>query len=231
VDNEKGEKIMKQKTDSEIRTQVLRELKWDARLGWAEISVTVTEGIVTLEGEVTSYAKRLAAQDAAHRVAGVLDVVNEVGVRPAGTFIRSDEDVARAVRTCLEWDALVPDERIKSTVSNGWVTLQGDVDTRIERDDAEQSVLRLQGVIGVTNQITIAPRAIDAKRLREQIEEALERRADREAERLRVEVVDDHVNLFGRIHSWQERRAVLGSIKNAPGVHEVHDYMRIDPNF
>lgn len=223
--------MQRMKTDNEIKQQVVRELKWDSRIGWARIGVEVMNGVVTLTGDVTSYAQKLAAQEAAHRISGVLDVANDVKVRPVGVFQRSDADIALAVRHVLEWDALVPDERIKSTVSDGWVTLEGDVDFWHQREDAERSILRLEGVIGVTNEITVAPKRIDPKELREEIEYALERRADREAERLRIEVNDGAVDLFGRVHSWQEKRAVIGSISHAPGVSAVRDHLRIDPYF
>lgn len=222
---------MNRKSDSEIKSQVMRELNWDSRIGWSQIGVEVMEGVVTLTGVVSSYAQKLAAQNAAHRITGVLDVANEVEVKPEGLFVRSDAEIALAVRHVLEWDALVPDERIKSTVSGGWVTLQGDVDFWQQREDAELSVLRLEGVIGVTNEITVAPKKVDADELREEIEYALERRADREAERLRIEVQDGAVDLFGRVHSWQEKRAVVGSISHAPGVSAIRDHLRIDPYF
>ena len=222
---------MNKKSDSEIKVQVLRELKWDSRLGWAEIGAEVSEGVVTLKGTVTNYAKKVAAQNAAHRVAGVLDVANDIEVRPEGEFVRSDRLLAHAVRHVLEWDAFVPYERIKSTVSDGWVTLEGDVDLWREREDAEKAVLRLQGVIGVINKIRMVPRKIDPEDLREQIEYALERRADREADRLRIEVNDGAVDVFGRVHSWQEKRAVLGSISHAPGVMAIRDHLRLDPYF
>ena len=222
---------MNKKSDSEIKNQVLRELKWDSRIGWARIGVEVMAGVVTLTGVVSSYAPKLAAQEAAHRINGVLDVANDVEVRPDGVFVRSDADIALAIRHVLEWDALVPDERIKTTVSDGWVTLEGDVDFWHQRQDAERTVLRLEGVIGVTNQITVAPKRIDPQELREEIESALERRADREAERLRIEVHDGAVDLFGRVHSWQEKRAVVGSISHTPGVAAIRDHLRIDPYF
>jgi osmotically-inducible protein OsmY len=222
---------MNRKSDSEIRTQVMRELKWDSRIDWADIGVEVREGVVTLNGVVTSYAKKLAAQEAAHRIAGVLDVANEVEVRPAGMIERTDEEIARAVRHALEWDALVPDERIQSTVSDGCVTLEGDVDRWREREDAERTVLRLEGVVGVVNQITVAPKPVDPKELRQEIEYALGRRAEREAERFRIDVHEGVVELFGRVHSWQEKRAVLGSISHAPGVSAVKDHLRVDPYF
>jgi osmotically-inducible protein OsmY len=222
---------MNRKSDSEIKQQVLRELKWDSRIAWSEIGVEVFEGVVTLTGAVNSYAKKQAAQEAAHRIDGVLDVANEIEVRPIGEFTRTDSDIALAVRHVLQWDALVPDERIQSTVSDGWVTLEGEVNVWRERQDAETSVLRLEGVVGVVNKITIVHSRVDAEELREEIEYALERRADREAGRLRIEVHDGEVDLFGRVHSWQEKRAVVGSISHAPGVSEIRDHLRIDPYF
>jgi osmotically-inducible protein OsmY len=221
----------RRKTDSEIKHQVLRELKWDSRIGWAQIGVEVRDGVVTLSGTVNSYAKKSAVQQAAHRVAGVLDVANEVVVRPVGVFARSDADIARAVRHTLEWDALVPDERIRSTVSGGSVTLEGDVDVWREREDAEKAVLKLAGVDGVINTIRIVPRVIDPEELREEIEDALDRRAEREADRLRIEVKDGAVELWGRVHSWREKRAVLGSIGHMPGVLGVKEHLRVDPYF
>jgi osmotically-inducible protein OsmY len=222
---------MNKKSDSEIKNQVLRELKWDSRIAWSTIGVEVINGVVKLSGVVSSYAQKLAAQDAAHRISGVLDVANDIEVKPAGTFVRTDAEIALAVRHVLLWDALVPDERIKSTVSDGWVTLEGDVDFWNQRQDAEQTVLRLEGVIGVTNQIKVAPKRVSPMELREEIECALEQRADREAERLRIEVHDGAVYLFGRVHSWQEKRAVIGSISHAPGVTAIRDHLRIDPYF
>lgn len=219
------------KTDKELKQQVLRELKWDSRIAWAQIGVAVNEGIVTLAGAVDTYAQKAAAQRAAHRVAGVLDVANEIDVMPSGTFVRTDEAIARAVRHTLEWDALVPDERLRSTVSEGWVTLEGKVDVWREREDAEQAVLQLAGVIGVINRITIVPRKLDPDEVRQEIEEALERRAEREADWLRIEVKDGSVELWGRVHSLQEKRAVLGSIGHLPGVSSVKEHLSVDPYF
>lgn len=222
---------MLRKTDARIKQEVLRELKWDSRVAWGEIEVEVTDGVITLTGTVPTYAKKRAAEQAAHRVAGVLDVADDIEVRVSDDMRRTDTDIAQAVRSALEWDVLVPDERIQSTVSGGWVTLGGDVTCLREREDAERAVLRLAGVVGVSNKIAVAPPKVNPEELKENIEEALERRAEREADRLRVEVGDGEVDLWGRVHSWQEKRAVLGSIMHAPGVRAVNDHLRIDPYF
>ncbi len=191
----------------------------------------MNDAVATLTGVVSSYAKKITAQEAAHRVAGILDVANDIEVKPVDRFARTDTEIASAVRNALEWDALVPNELIRSTVSDGRVNLEGGVDYWREREDAERAILRLAGVVGVINQVTIRKRPVDPKELREHIEYALERRADREAEHLRVDVHDGAVDLWGRVHSWQEKRAVIGSIGHAPGVTEVKDHLRIDPYF
>lgn len=62
------------------------------------------------------------------------------------------------------------------------------------------------------------------------IEEALERRAEREAKRINVEVVDSTVTLSGAVRSWAEKRAILGSVSHAPGVREVNEKLFVDPS-
>ncbi len=223
--------MLERRSDRDLKQRILRELKWDSRVSWASINVEVTDGIVTLVGTVPSYVQKIAAQDAAHRIAGVLDVANDIEVRPVDQFVRTDSEIAAAVRNALEWDALVPNELIQSTVSHGWVTLEGEVDYGRERTDAERAIRRLAGVVGVINKTTIRKQPVNEKQLREEVEFALERRADREAERLRIEVHDGAVDLWGRVHSWQEKRAVIGSIAHAPGVTQLRDHLRIDPYF
>ncbi len=220
---------MHAKTDKQLKQEILRELKWDSRVAWGGIKVDVQEGVVMLAGVVSTYAEKLAAQQAVHRVFGVLDVANEIAVAADHASRSTDTQIAHAVRAALEWDVLVPDEEIHTTVADGWVTLEGKVNNLRERDDVERAVLRLAGVFGVVNKITVRPPEVDAEKLHAKIEEALERRAAREAERLRVEVKGDEVNLWGCVHTWKEKRAVLGSIRHAPGVRRVHDHLRIDP--
>ncbi len=167
---------MNRKTDAQLQDEVLRELRWDTRIGGADIGIAVTDGVVTLTGTVTNYAKKVAAQNAAHRVNGVLDVANDIEVQLSDDESRTDTEIARAVRSVLEWDVLVPARNIESTVTNGWVTLGGSVNSLRERDDAERPVWRLAGVRGVYNQLTVSAPKVDADHLRADIEGALERR-------------------------------------------------------
>ena len=121
------------KRDLEIQQQVMQELRWDTRVEASNIGVEVTDGVVTLSGAVTTYPQKIAAQEAAHRVAGVLDVANDLQVHIGGGHSRTDADIAQAVRHALEWTVLVPADNVHTTVTNGWVTLEGSVTTWRQR--------------------------------------------------------------------------------------------------
>jgi osmotically-inducible protein OsmY len=217
------------KSDIEIQQDVLKELKWDPRVDPTEVGVQVSQGIVTLTGTIASYAKKVAAKEAAHRVVGVHDVANDLVVALPSTLERKDSDIARAVRNALEWDVLIPDERIHTTVSQGWVTLEGEVDRWSQRTDAERAIERLAGVKGVNNQITVRNTIKpDAGKLRTAIEEALDRQVHREVDRLGIRVQDGVVTLTGTVRSWAEKNAVHNSAWFAPGVRRVDDHVTID---
>lgn len=216
------------KTDEELKNAVVLELRWDNRVKETEIGVTVDKGVVTLTGAVNSYAKKLAAQEAAHQVAGVLDVANDIKVKPIGSAIRDDADIAKAVRQALEWDIWVRDENITTSVSDGWVTLEGRVETLAEKEDAERAVNKLVGVRGVTNYINVAP-TITSANMKDLIQGALERRADHEANRIEVTVQNGVVSLKGKVRTFGEKRAIIGAVSHAPGVKSVKDHLMISP--
>jgi osmotically-inducible protein OsmY len=217
------------KSDAHIHQDVLRELRWDSRVDETEVGVEVDQGVVTLTGTGENYAKKLAAKDAAHRVTGVLDVADDVRVKMPGSPGRTDTEIAQAVRQALEWDVLVPATHTTSTVADGWVTLEGSVDRLRERDDAERAVRYLHGVHGVYNKLVVRPSTVQPEQVREVIEDALERSAAHEVKRIQVLVSDGVVTLTGRVRSYAEKRAVMGAVSHAPGVHTVKDHLRIEP--
>jgi osmotically-inducible protein OsmY len=217
------------KTDSQIHHDVLEELKWDSRVDETEVGVEVDNGVVTLTGTVTSWAKRMAAQEAARRVIGVLDVANDIEIRVPGGLARTDTEIAQAARAALEWDVFVPEEKIGSTVSDGWVTLDGTVERWGQRADAERAVRNLTGVKGVVNKITVTPAKPVTEDVRRAIEQALERRAEREAKRIRVDVRDGIVTLTGAVHSWAERKSAVAAARFTAGVRDVEDHLRTEP--
>jgi osmotically-inducible protein OsmY len=219
---------MMKESDEQLHQDVLWELKWDSRITELEVGVEVEAGIVTLTGIVDSFAKKLAAQEAAHRVRGVLDVANDIQVNIPNAYSLTDTEIAQAVRNVIKWDTLVP-ENIQSTVTDGWITLSGTVELLRERDDAGRSVRNLRGVRGLTNNLIVRTSIPERKEedIKLLIEEVLERRAEREAERIEVVVRHGIVILTGSVNSWFDKQAVLGAVSHTLGVKEVREHLRI----
>jgi osmotically-inducible protein OsmY len=217
------------RTDEEIQRDVLEELKWDARVQPNEVGVIVKDGIVTLTGWVDSYTKKWAAEEAAFRVKGVEAIANDIEVRLPATAERTDADIAAAVKRALEWDAFVPAEKIKVTVSKGWVTLEGEVEWQFEKEAAERAARRITGVRGVTNLVKIVPSKPAPSDLKKKIEEALVRSAETDAERIQVEVRGDTVILRGTVRSWAEKQEAARVAWSAPGVKAVENQIVVAP--
>ena len=215
-----------QKTDIEIRDDVLSELRWDTRVVPTEIGVEVVRGIVTLTGTVDSWARKIAAASAAHRVAGVLDVANDITVRIPGSAKKSDSDIAQQVRSALKWDVFVPHERIRTTVENGVVMLQGEVDYWSQRDSAERAVRNLAGVTAVQNDIVVSNAHLDDD-VRRAVQTALARHAEREARNIEVQFDGTSVSVHGHVASWAERNAVLSAVRGTRGVGPVEDHLAV----
>ena len=216
------------RTDEDIQQDVLDELRWDSRVQVNEIGVAVKDGIVTLTGWVDSYMKKLAAEAAAHRVRGVKAVANDMEVRLPGSAERTDADLAKAVLDALRWDAAVPTDKIDVTVSHGWVTLKGEVEFGFEKRDAERAVQRLSGVKGVTNLITVRPHPLPTD-LKQNIEKALVRNAETDAQHITVEVQGSKVILHGTVRSYAEKKAAEDTAWSAPGVTEVENRIVVSP--
>jgi len=214
------------RSDEQIQRDVLAELKWDARVQPNEIGVAVKDGIVTLIGWVDSYTKRWAAEEAARRVRGVKAVANDIEVRLPSSAERTDADIAAAALHALKWDALIPDDQVKVTVSKGWITLDGEVNWQFERDDAERVVRRLTGVRGVTNLIKVKTRPTPSE-LKQKIEDALVRSAETDADRITVEVQGSKVILKGTVRAWAEKQEAERVAWSAPGVTSVDNRITI----
>jgi len=215
-------------TDKELKQNVERALEWEPSIDVGDIGVAVDAGVVTLRGNVASYAEKLTAERVALAVYGVKGLANDLVVHLSNLFQRTDTEIAQAAVNALKWSAQVPKDRITVTVANGWLELQGTVDWQYQKDAAARAVRDLTGVKGVTNQISIKSR-VKASDIKSEIEAAFRRSAEIDARRINVSTENGVVVLSGNVHSWAERRQAERAAWAAPGVTQVDDRIAIVP--
>lgn len=214
------------KTDLQLKSDVTAELVWDPTVNATRIGVAVKDGIVTLSGQVDTYMQKHAVERAVRRVGGVRGIALDLDVQLAPHDKRTDAEVAAAAVNALKWHSLVPDDKVKVEVDDGWVTLTGELDWGYQSASAEQCVRPLLGVRGVTNQVRLKQHANPAE-IRADIEAALTRHAQREARRISVEVDGGVVTLRGEVDSLAEREAAEGTAYAAKGVTRVIDRIEV----
>ena len=210
----------------ELQKRVLEALDWEAGLDANRIGVAASGGVVTLTGQVMSYADRFTAERVLKRIAGVKGLANDLEVRLPVESTRSDTDIASAAVRALEWDVQVPHQLLKVKVDGGWITLEGEMDWQFQRMAAERAVHHLLGVRGVTNLITLTVRVTPAD-LKTRIETALKRNAELEARRIQVRTHGSTVVLDGTVHSWAERDEAERAVWSAPGVVALEDHLAV----
>ena len=216
------------KSDSEIRDDVIEELRWEPRISDPDaIGVAVRDGAVTLTGSVPSYAEKLAAAQAAERVYGVKAVANDLNVKLPGTP-RDDADIAAAIAHVLEWNVQIPEGKVHARVQDGWVTLIGEVEHDYQRREVERMVRHVRGVVGVTDNVTVKPPP-EPEAVKEEIEETFKREAEIDARHIRVEITDHTARLYGHVHSLQEAQAARTAAAAAPGVAAVDSHLLVSP--
>jgi len=150
---------MKKMTDKQIQQSVFAAL--EPQIGSTEIGVAVQDGVVTLCGTIDTHRQRDFAGQAARQVYGVRAVVNDLRVVPTVIGRLSDMQIALEAVWALEaQNTVVPTKRLQMTVRDGWITVEGEVDTPDQREVAEAVLLCQPGVRGITDLIAVQPQVI-----------------------------------------------------------------------
>jgi osmotically-inducible protein OsmY len=212
--------------DTHLQLAVLAELDWDPSVATGQIGVVANSGVITLTGQVESYAVKRAAETASRRVRGVLAVADEIEVQVPFERVRGDDQIAAAVLDRFAWDVAVPHDCVQVVVDQGWVTLTGEVSWNYQRKAAEQDVQRLHGVTGVSNDIAITP-GVNTANISNDISCALNRSWFPDPDAITVTAEDGRVRLTGKVHSWHAREVAAETAWGAPGAIDVENLLAV----
>ncbi|WP_026898264.1 BON domain-containing protein [Daejeonella oryzae] len=215
------------KSDNEIQKNVMEQLKWEPFLNASEIGVAVKNGIVTLSGQVDTYSKKLAAENAAKKIAGVKAIAEDIQIGISPAYHKSDTEIAEAVLNALKWHTAVQDEKIKIKVENGIVKLEGEVEWEFQRNKAKTAIENLNGVRSVINLISIKPK-VSPKDIEQKISAAFHRSATIDSSKITAEVLGNKVILRGKVRSFTEKEDAEDAAWAAPGVLSVDSHLEIE---
>ena len=215
------------KPNNLLELDVKDELDWDPMLDDERIVVKADDGRVTLTGTVPSYYDLGRAFDDAWTVGGVRDVDNELLVGLIGDAI-TDADIELDSSNALDADKFVPKGSVTATAENGWVTLSGQVRHHFQRQAAEHAVRKVDGVLGVTDDVEISSEPIPSD-VADRIKKAFRRSAIIDDSLIDVTNTGHTVYLDGTVGSYFAREEALDAAWAAPGVTDVVDRLVIAP--
>jgi len=219
--------MVQQAADKKLAAAVRAALREDPRLRSQGISVQVRDGVATLYGTVSRYLDKMVAAEDAWRVAGVVEVRNRLQVRP--DVVRDPLAIAAEVMEALSADSRVDTRGIVVEVAEGIVKLSGAVSSEAERRAAEEDAWQVDGVVDISNQLTVSPqRRRPDREIEMDVRDALSADARiSDATQIKVRSVAGTVRLEGTVSSAEEREAAEKDAWYTGGVVYVENRLQV----
>ncbi|HJL17982.1 MAG TPA: BON domain-containing protein [Sandaracinaceae bacterium LLY-WYZ-13_1] len=205
-------------SDEAIADAVRTELWLEDAIAPGAIEVSVSAGIVSLDGEVGSVIAERRAKARAEAVRGVRALVDRVEVDPPE---RRDDELLEDVQEALVQDPTTESYEVEADVRDGRVTLEGEVGSWQEKMLAEHVAGGVRGVTAVDNRVRVAVEADRPDReIAQDVQSRLAHDIRVDAALVDVAVEEGSVVLTGTVGSvWEKRLAARSA--HVAGVREV----------
>jgi len=215
------------KSDDILRKEIIEAIKWEPILHSNKIEISVHDGIVSLGGMVDNYAQKREAEETVKNISGVKAIENNVKVELYLSEVKNDKDIASSVIKALKENWAVPDHKIKVTVDNGWVTLEGILHWNFQRKAADNAIRYLESVRGVIDKIKIEAE-IKSELAQEIVEKALRRSWIIDVDNIKVRVEGKTIFLSGIVDSLFQKEEAERIAWNTPGVWYVDNELLVE---
>ncbi len=217
-------------SDEKIKSDIVTHMKWDTRIDASDIKIKVDNGVVKIEGNVPSFRAKNAAYDTAWVVSGVVDVINNLDVKYAKDIdIPTDDEITANINSTIALDPDVSTFDIDVETSNGWVTLEGNVDNYWQKTYAEELAYKTQGVLGVTNKLTIVPTdSYTDEYIAKEVTDAIDRNSNVFVDNIDIRVENAKVYLSGTVPDYLAKFSAFDSARYTLGVLDVENNIIVE---
>lgn len=220
-------KNLMKKSNDVLRKEVMEAIKWEPVLESNKIEVSVQQGIVTLAGTVDNYNQKKEAEHITKDLSGVKAIIDDIKVDLSFSAIRNDKDIASSVIKALEEKWVIPNHKLKVTVQDGWVTLEGILHWNFQRKTADNAIRYMKGVKGVIDKIVIEAE-IKNQMEKEIVEKALKRSWIMDIDNIKVRVDAKTIFLSGIVSSLFHKEEAERIAWNTAGVWQVENEIFVE---
>jgi hyperosmotically inducible periplasmic protein len=216
-------------TDNNIQAELQNSLK-----KFSGVQISVSNGVVDLEGSVKDFATKEEIDKKVHRVKNVTAVRNKLQVEGAGEM--SDAQLQQAIVKKLQYDRVGYGNAfnaISVNVQDGVVTLGGNALGPVAADSAVSLASHFRGVQDVVNDIQVDPVSPMDDQTRRAVYRAiygypsLNKYAIDPAQPIRITVVNGNVTLNGVVLSQADKDTANIRANGVPGVFKVTNNLQV----
>jgi len=208
----------------EIKKQkIIEQLVWNDSVNANEISVKVNGDSVLLEGTVPNYATKISAAADANLVSGINTVENNIKVEfPITSNLPDDKEITENIKNQLHWNSKIFSDKIEVDTKEGMVTLSGTTDSLWEKNETENIVNEVYGVMGVVNKLEVElSKSVNDLEIEKDIQKSYERSILVNENKIDVQVRQGTVHLTGSVANYPIKKEAIDIATYTKGVINV----------